>query len=152
MATKSVFNFSTEFDEAAKKKQSSLLSKKLSTSFDNVDAMSPETDVATAGASNLDKGAALAKVGQATGLVPKGGMMGGAVSGAATGAAFGPYGAVIGGVAGAVMGAAQSRAAARAHNAKLEKGKYEALGAIEENKGKQIQNAMATMAQRMSLR
>lgn len=86
-----------------------------------------------------------------TGGGETGGAVDGALSGAATGAAFGPVGAGVGAVAGAVMGAAQSRAAAKAHNAQLEAKKQRALGEIEQEKGRQISQALGQMGQRMRI-
>jgi len=100
-------------------------------------------------AKKMDKYAAAAKIAQQAGGLPSDGELGGAVSGAATGAAFGAPGMAVGAVAGAVMGAAQSRAAAKAHNAKLEANKLAALGKIEEEKGKNISNALGSMGMRM---
>jgi len=86
-----------------------------------------------------------------TGGGQAGGAVDGALSGAATGAAFGPIGAGVGAVAGAVMGAAQSRAAAKAHNAQLEAKKEAAIGEIEQEKGRQISQALGQMGQRMRI-
>ena len=100
---------------------------------------------------SADKAVAAASMAQQMGVIPQGGdgAMGGAVSGAMSGAAFGAPGMAVGAVAGAVMGAAQSRAAAKAHNAKLEANKLAALGKIEEEKGKNISNALGSMGMRM---
>ena len=120
------------------------------------DAAKKSISSAPSSGMSANKAVAAASMAQQMGVIPQGGgmnesdgAMGGAVSGAATGAAFGPYGAAVGAVAGAVMGAAQSRAAAKAHNAKLEANKIAAIGKIEEEKGKNISNALGSMGMRM---
>ena len=120
-----------------------------STAFDESKVGASGTGTQATGASKLGKAAAIASAAQSMGVGPQGGMMGGAMSGAATGAAFGPQGAVIGGVAGAVMGAASAAAARKAQNRKIEAQKHRALGEIEQEKGRQISNALAGMGARM---
>lgn len=75
----------------------------------------------------------------------------GAVSGAMSGAAFGPPGAIVGGIAGAVMGAASAREARKAHNAKIEMQKHQALAEIEQKKGQEISQALGQMGMRMGM-
>jgi hypothetical protein len=100
----------------------------------------------------MDKAAAVAGIAQSIGVAPQGGVAGGAISGAASGAAFGPAGAAIGGIAGGLMGGAAASAKAKAHNAALRAKSIAAQGKIEEEKGKNIANALNQMGARMSLR
>lgn len=77
--------------------------------------------------------------------------LGGAASMASAGMAFGPAGAAVGGIAGAVMGAASAREARKAHNAKIEMQKHQALAKIEEEKGRQMSQAIGQMGMRMGM-
>lgn len=80
------------------------------------------------------------------------GAIDGMASGALTGSAFGPWGAAAGAVIGGLSAGASARAAAKAQNKKIEADKIARLGEIEEDKSKNIANALNQMGQRMTIR
>ena len=75
------------------------------------------------------------------------GAAGGAMQGALAGSAFGWQGAVVGGAVGGLSGGLQARAAKKRRLAEIEANKFRELGAIEERKGKQINDALENLNQ-----
>ena len=75
------------------------------------------------------------------------GAAGGAMQGALAGSAFGWQGALVGGAVGGLSGGLQAKAARKRRLAEIEANKFRELGAIEERKGKQINDAIENLNQ-----